>query len=88
MFLLIVFGSRSLTVPMTAMTILVAQVFRFFMDGRIAFGVKHDLRDAAAVAQIDEHQIAEVATAVDPSHENGFFAGIGGAQCAAHVSTL
>ena len=33
-------------------------------------------------------KIAEIAAAVDPSHEHGFFAGIGGAQFAAHMSTL
>ena len=31
--------------------------------------------------------VAEVAAAVHPSHEDGFFTGVGGAQGAAHVST-
>ncbi len=49
--------------------------------------VDDDLGDAGAVAQINEDDVAEVAAAVDPSHEDGFLAGIGGAERATHVSS-
>jgi hypothetical protein len=48
----------------------------------------YDLRDSAAVAQIEEDQIAKVATAVYPSHENDFGTGVGGAQVSTSVSAL
>ncbi len=47
-----------------------------------------DLGDAAAVAQIEEDEIAEIAPLVHPSHEHNFGAGVGGAQLAAHMSTF
>ena len=65
----------------------VAQLFGFFVDGGVEFGVADDLRYAGAVAKIDEDELAEVAAAVDPSHEDGFFACVGEAQCPAHVSS-
>ena len=34
------------------------------------FGGDDDLRDAAAVAQIEEDEVAEIAPPVDPAHEN------------------
>jgi hypothetical protein len=67
--------------------VLVAQGTGFFVDGAIAFGIEDDLRYAGAVAEIDEQQVAVVAAAVDPSHEDGFFTGVGGAQSTAHVSS-
>ena len=57
------------------------------MDGRVQFVVEHDLGDAAAVAQIDEDDVAEIAAAVDPSHEDSFLARVGEAQSPAHVSS-
>ncbi len=46
------------------------------------------LCDAAAVAQIEEDDVAEVAPLIDPSHEHNFGAGVGGAQFATHMSTF
>jgi hypothetical protein len=46
-----------------------------------------DLGDAGAVADIDEDDGAEVAAAVDPSHEDGFLTSVGRAQSAAQVGT-
>ena len=55
----------------------------------VAFGrellVEHHLDDAAAVAQVEEDQVAVVAAAVYPAHHNHVFAGVGGAQIAAVV---
>ena len=45
------------------------------------------LRDAVAVADVEEHDAAEIADAVDPSHDDDVFAGIGGGQFAAGVGT-
>ena len=67
---------------------LVAQLFRFLMHGGIEFVVEDDLRHAGAVAKIDEDDLAEVAAAVDPSHEDGFFACVGEAQSPAHMSSF
>ena len=64
----------------------VAQRFRLFVDGGVALGIEYDLSDAGAVAKVDEEKVAVVATAVDPSHESGFFAGVRGAERAAHLS--
>ena len=52
------------------------------------FLVEHDLRDAGAVAEVEEDEIAVVATAVDPAHEGDGFAGVGAAQVAAQVRAL
>ncbi len=55
---------------------------------RAGVGGDDHLRDAAAVAQVEEDEVAEVAPAVDPAHENNFRAGIGGAQRATHMSAF
>jgi hypothetical protein len=39
--------------------------------------VEHHLSDAAAVAQVDEDNLAQIAAPVAPSHEHNFLAGIG-----------
>ena len=67
---------------------LVAQQFRFVVDGGVRLLADDDLRDAGTIAHVDKDEIAKIAATVYPSHENSFFAGIGGAQRAAHVSTL
>ena len=54
---------------------------------RVRFGlrllVEDYLHDAGAVAHVEEKQIAEVAPAVDPAHDRGVAAIVGGAQRAA-----
>ena len=65
----------------------VAQRFRFLVHGGIQFVIENDLRHAGAVAQVDEDNLAEVAAAVDPSHEHNFFSGVGGPKRSAHVSS-
>jgi hypothetical protein len=58
----------------------------------VAFGrqflVEDDLGDAAAVAQIEKDQVAVVAAAVDPAHEDDVLAGVSGAKIAAHVGAF
>ena len=55
----------------------------------VAFGdellVEHDLGDAGAVAEVEKDEVAVVAAAVDPAHEDHLFAGVGGAQLAAEM---
>jgi hypothetical protein len=46
------------------------------------------LRDAVAVAQIEEDEVAVIAAAVDPAHEGDGLAGVGGAEFAAGVGAL
>ena len=47
--------------------------------------VEDDLGDAGAVAQVEKDEVAVVAAAVDPAHEDYVLAGVGGAQVAAVV---
>jgi hypothetical protein len=58
----------------------------------MAFGadlrVENDLRNASAVAQFEEDEIAVVAAAVDPAHQDHLLAGVGGSQIAAHVGAF
>ncbi len=58
------------------------------MNGSIQFVIEHDLGYAGAVAQVDEDNLAEVAAAVDPSHENDLFTGIGEPKRSAHMSSF
>ena len=88
MFLLMVLASRCFTVPITAITYSLRRVSALAWAAAFSSLLKHHLRHAGAVAQIDENHAAVVAAAVDPSHEHGFFAGVGGAQRAALVGTL
>src|SRR5208282_6714132 len=67
---------------------LIAQCFGLFMDGRIQFVVKDNLGYAGAVAQVNEDDLAEVAAAVDPSHEHNFLACIGESKLPAHMSSF
>ncbi len=66
---------------------LVAQRFRFLVNGGVQFVVEHDLGHAGAVAQVDEDDLAKVAAPVAPSHEHNFFAGIGEPKGSAHMSS-
>jgi hypothetical protein len=50
--------------------------------------VEHNLRNAGAVAQVEEDEVAVVAAAVDPAHEDNLLAGVGGAQIAAEMGTF
>ena len=65
-----------------------AQGFGAFVQRGIGFVVEDDLGDAGAVTQVDENDAAEVAAAVNPAHEGGGFAGIGGAEFSAAMCAL
>jgi uncharacterized membrane protein len=47
--------------------------------------VEHDLRDASAVAEVDEDKLAEIAAALNPAHQDDFFICIRCAQSAAII---
>ncbi len=66
----------------------VAQGLGFLVNGGVQFVVEDDLRDAGAVAEVDKDNLAEVAAAVDPSHEHNFFASIGEPEGSAHMSSF
>src|SRR4051812_27014256 len=57
---------------------------RPFGDGR----VEDDLRDAFAVAQVDEHAAAVITAIVHPAHQDDFFADIALAQRATAMRAL
>ena len=65
----------------------IAQRVRLFVQLGAALAIENHLRHARAVADVDEDQVAEVAAAVDPSHEHGFLAGVGSAELSASVRT-
>ena len=60
-----------------------AQLFSLRMRFRMQLIVEHDLRDSRAVAKVDEDQLAEIAAALNPAHQDDFFIGVRGAQRAA-----
>ena len=68
--------------------VLGAQRLGLLVELGAGVGGDDDLGDAGAVAQIEKDEVAEIAAAVDPAHEDDFGAGVGGAQRAAHMSTL
>ena len=87
MFLFTVSGNALLGRAHHGDDVLVAQRLGLLVNRRIALLVEHDLSDAAAVAHINEDEVAEVAPPVDPAHEHGLLARIGRTQSAAHVCT-
>jgi hypothetical protein len=55
------------------------------------FLIEQDLRQARAVAQINEDQLAQIAAAMDPAHQQGALSGVRSTQfpagmCAAKVA--
>ena len=50
--------------------------------------VEDDLGDAGAVAEVEEDEVAVVAAAVDPAHEDYVLAGLFDAEVAALVRAL
>jgi hypothetical protein len=65
-----------------------AHLFGFGVRLGLRFLVEDDLNDAGAIANVEEEKIAEVAAAMDPAHDDGGSAGVGGAQGAAVVGAL
>ena len=66
-----------------------------FRTGGVGFGVggrdllvNDDLRDAGAVAQIEEDEAAVVAAAVDPAHQNDILPRVFGAKLSTHPGAL
>ena len=57
------------------------------MNGRIDFFVENRLREAFAVAQVDENHAAVVAPGIDPSTQGDGLIELGGADQAAVVGT-
>jgi hypothetical protein len=47
--------------------------------------IEDQLRDAGAVAQIDEDYVAKIAATADPTHENHLLARVLGTQVSTHV---
>jgi hypothetical protein len=50
--------------------------------------VEHYLGDAAAVAHVDEDQVAKVAPPMHPAHQHDFFIGVGRAQIASVMGAV
>ena len=65
-----------------------AQLLGAGVRGGLLLLVENNLRQARAVAQVDEDQVAEIAPPMDPAHQDDFFAGVGGAKIAAVVRAL
>jgi hypothetical protein len=52
------------------------------------FLVQNHLADAAAVAYVEEDEVAVVAAPVDPAHEHYLLTGVGGTQFAAEMGAF
>ena len=68
--------------------VLGADLFTFQVAFRSQFLVEDDLGDAGAIAEVEEDEVAVVAAAIDPAHEDDLLAGVGGAEVAAHVGAF
>jgi hypothetical protein len=55
------------------------------MDRSISIRIDHDLRNSAAIAQIDKEEAAVIAAPVDPTHEHSFLSSVRRPQRSAHV---
>ena len=75
--------SRSRTLPTAATTYSGRTCSPLSVALRRQLFIEHHLGNAAAVAHIEEDQVAVIAAAVHPAHEHHVFAGVGGAQFAA-----
>jgi len=60
-----------------------AHVLGFGVRFGLRFLVENDLDDAGAVADVKEEQIAEVASTMNPAHDDGVAVGVGGTEGAA-----
>ncbi len=78
-------AARRRTLPLTATTNSgrAASALAMRVAGELL--IEHDLGDAGAVAEVEEDEVAVVAAAVDPAHEDDVFAGLFGAEISAHV---
>ena len=65
-----------------------AQLFRFFVRFGMHLVVEHDLRQTRAVAQVNEDQLAQIAAAMDPAHQDHLFFSVRRAQVAAVVGAF
>jgi hypothetical protein len=65
--------------------VLAADVFGFGMRVGLRLFIEDDLNDAGTIAEIEEEEIAEVASTSDPAHHDGVFVGVGGAEIAAVI---
>ena len=55
---------------------------------RLRFFIEDNLKDAGAVADVEKEEIAEVAAAMDPAHDDDVAAVVGRAQLAAIMRAL
>jgi hypothetical protein len=56
--------------------------------GGADFFVEDDLRDAGAVADVEEDEVAVVAPAIDPAHEDDVLPRVFCAELSTHVGAL
>ena len=62
-----------------------AQLFGLGVRLGILLLVKHNLRDARAVAQVDKNDLTQIAPAMNPAHQHNVFFSVRNAQRAAIV---
>ena len=65
-----------------------SQRLRSAVKVRVVFGIKNDLADPVAIAQIDEDQLAMIAPAIDPAHQQNVLSLVRSSQGAACMSLL
>ena len=76
-------AGRARTAPRTAMTYSLRSLAGALVRRRAVLGAEHDLDEAGAVAQIDEHDAAVIAPRVHPAHHRHLAADVGRARRAA-----
>ena len=65
-----------------------AQLFGLRVRLGMQLLVEDNLRDSGAVAQVDEDQLAQIAPAMHPAHQDDVFVRVRGAQRAAVICAL
>ncbi len=64
------------------------QLFGFFVRFGMQLFVEHNLRQSRAVAQVNEDQLAQIAAAMNPAHQDHIFISVRRAQVAAVVGAF
>ena len=88
-----ILGLIALGVALTQLALRGHDILRTHVLGlRVTIGrevlIEDNLGDAGAVAEIEEDEVAVIAAAIDPAHQDDIFAGIAGAKLTAGMGAL
>ena len=80
-------ASRRLTVPMAAITNSLRSASAFWCTAASSSWLNTTCVTPVRSRRVDEDDLAQVAAAVDPSHEHNFLARVGEPKLSAHMSS-